>query len=89
MSVTKEDLRSRILDLYPEFGKFGLDLDLSFDQEKQAWIATVTKGEHHLSTHLEEEDVENCLQGRECYHFGMQLGRFIRNYCEGGSSCRL
>ena len=89
MTISKEDLRSRILELYPEFGQFQLSLDLSYDEDQQSWIATVTKGEHQLSTHLEEQDVESCLQGRECYHFGIQLGRFIRNYCEGGSSCRL
>ncbi|MEF8823748.1 MAG: hypothetical protein V5B78_06540 [Desulfohalobiaceae bacterium] len=89
MSVSKEDLLSRMLDLYPEFGQFGLSLDLSYDDSKEAWIATVTKGEHQLFTHLEKEDVESCLQGRECYHFGVQLGQFIRYYCEDGSSCRL
>ncbi len=89
MSVSKEDLRSRILELYPEFNQFGLSLDLAYDEEKKAWLATVTKGEHQLSTHLEEQDVESCLQGGECYHFGTQLGRFIRYYCEGGSGCRL
>lgn len=89
MTVSKEDLKNRILNLYPEFGQFGLHFDLYFDEDKKAWIATVDKGEHRLSTHLEEQDVESCLQGRECYHFGVQLGRFIRNYCEGGSECRL
>mgnify|MGYP000158477541 FL=1 len=89
MHVSKEELKGKILNIYPELDQFGLSLDLAFDENKDAWIATVTKGEHQLSTHLEEQDVESCLQGGECYHFGIQLGRFIRNYCEGGSSCRL
>ena len=89
MEVSSEELRSRILSIYPEIERFGLGLDLDYDKSQEAWIATVSKGEHRLSTHLEAQDVESCLQGRECYHLGAQLGRFIRYYCEGGSECRL
>ncbi len=89
MNVPQEELRSKILSLYPEIEQFGLDMDLAYDEGKEAWIATFSKGENKLSTHLEAQDVEACLQGKECYHLGTQLGRFIRHYCEGGSACRL
>jgi hypothetical protein len=89
MTEKAEQIKSKILQVYPEIGQFGLGLEISYDDRTNAWVATVTKGAEQLSTHLEEEDVESCLQGKECYHFGMQLGRFIRYYCEGGEACRL
>jgi hypothetical protein len=89
MTEKAEQIKSKIEQIYPEIGQFGLGLQIGYDERTSAWMATVTKGEHQLSTHLEEEDVESCLQGKECYHFGVQLGRFIRNYCEGGEACRL
>ena len=89
MDVKAEDIKKKLHQIYPEIEQFGLNMALKFDESQNAWIATFTKGEHELSTHLEEQDVESCLQGKECYHLGVQLGRFIRNYCEGGQSCRL
>jgi hypothetical protein len=89
MDVNPEDIKKKLLQIYPEIEQFGLGLSVSFEEATDAWMATFTKGEHELSTHLEKPDVESCLQGKECYHVGVQLGRFIRNYCEGGEACRL
>jgi hypothetical protein len=89
MDVSKDDLKAKLHQIYPEIEQFGLSMDLSFDQDQNAWMATFTTGEHTLSTHLEKQDVEACIRGQECYHLGIQLGRFIRNYCQGGESCRL
>ncbi len=87
MSITAEELKSKIMKLYPEIDKNDINLSLYFDQTQDAWMATFQKNEHKLTTHLEEEDVEHCLQGQECYHLGIQLGQFIRNYCEGHKEC--
>ncbi|MFW6415273.1 MAG: hypothetical protein ACOCZ2_03055 [Thermodesulfobacteriota bacterium] len=89
MSVNATQVKEKLEQIYPDINKFGLGLDVGFDQDKNAWIAHFKKGEHILTTHLEPEDVDSCLEGRECYHLGIQLGQFIRNYCEGGQECRL
>ncbi|MCF8039947.1 MAG: hypothetical protein K9K79_11590 [Desulfohalobiaceae bacterium] len=89
MEIKKEDIAAKLKTIYPEINQFGLDMQLAFDTETNAWIATFHTGEHELSTHLEQADVENCLLGKECIHLGHQLGRFIRNFCEGGGACSL
>jgi hypothetical protein len=89
MEVKAQDIKEKLLHIYPEIADYGLSLELAFDEQQKAWLATFSKDEHQLSTHLQEQDVESCLQGRECYHLGIQLGQFIRNYCAGGDSCRL
>ena len=89
MEVTKENLAAKLKNIYPEIEQFGLQLQLEFDEQTKAWIATFNTPEHTLSTHLEEADVESCLLGKECVHLGVQLGRFIRNFCSGGGACTL
>ncbi len=89
MTTNASDVQKKLHQIYPEIEQYGLDLSLAFDDQQNAWLATLKKGKHELSTHLEEKDVQNCLQGKECYHLGIQLGQFIRNYCAGGENCRL
>lgn len=87
--MTKDELKSKIKDLFPEIEKYGIEFDLEMDKETDAWLARFKKGDHELATHLEEQDVEECLAGKKCYNLGIQLGQFIRNYCEDGENCRL
>jgi hypothetical protein len=87
--MDKQELLQKLKELFPEFDRFGLEVDVDFDKEQNAWMAKIRKGSHELSTHLEEQDVEECVLGKKCYKFGIQLGQFIRNYCEDGEECEL
>ncbi len=89
MDVKAEDIKAKLKQIYPEIDEYGLNFEVHFDQQKNAWIASFTSGKHTLSTHIEEDEVENCLLGKECYHLGIHLGRFIRHFCEGGGACML
>jgi hypothetical protein len=89
MTLDKTELKAKIKDLFPEIKQYGLEFDLEKDESKQAWLAKFKKGEHELATHLDEKDVEECQAGVKCFNLGIQLGQFIRNYCEDGESCRL
>ncbi len=89
MELSKQELMEKLKSTFPEFDKFGLQVDVSYDSDKKAWMAEVVKGDHVLQTHLEEKDVQECVQGEKCYNFGIQLGQFIRNYCEAGNECKL
>ncbi len=89
MTLNKAELKSKIQDLFPEIQQYGLGFKLERDESSQAWLARFKKGEHELATHLEEKDVEECLAGVKCFNLGIQLGQFIRNYCEDGENCRL
>lgn len=89
MALTKAELKSKITELFPEIDKYGIELDVEMDKSKNAWLAKFKKGEHDLFTHMDEKDVEDCMAGVKCYRVGIQLGQFIRNYCEDGETCRL
>lgn len=88
MSITAEELKTRITSMYPEIGKYGLVLEVTRDQENNAWLVSFSKGKDQGRTHLELADAEGCMAGQECVHLGVQIGQFVKNYCEGGCSCR-
>ncbi|MFP4071584.1 MAG: hypothetical protein ACLFTB_06005 [Desulfovibrionales bacterium] len=75
------EIKARLKEMYPEIGKYDMDMALREDEQTDTWILTLTYGEHSMETHLERQDVEGCLQGKECMHLGVQLGRFVQNYC--------
>jgi hypothetical protein len=87
MEITAKNLKAKLREIHPEIEKYGLGLDVRFDKSKQAWLAAFSKGNHTLETHLEEKDVQSCMDNVQCVYVGVQLGQFIRNYCEGGQEC--
>ena len=44
MSYTKEDLKTKLLEMYPEIQTFGLSLSLELDKGKDAWVVSFEKG---------------------------------------------
>ena len=87
MSVDPKQLDKKIREIYPEIDKWGIKLDFEFDDETDAWLVKFTKGSDTLTTHLQRDDAEKCINGEQCVYFGVQVGRFVKNYCEGGDAC--
>jgi hypothetical protein len=87
MNVDPQELKKKIIEIYPEIEKYSVETEVNFDDETDSWVVTVRKGDNELSTHVEKQDAESCLQGKECVYLGTQIGRFIQNYCLGGDAC--
>lgn len=80
MSVDSEVLRSKLLEMYPEIASHGLELSLSFDAGKKAWVVGLKKGSHALATHLDAKDAEECIDGVKCVYLGVQIAQFLKNF---------
>jgi len=87
MNVDKTRLEAKIREIYPEIGRFGLAMDLTFREDKGAWAVRLVHGDHELVTYVEPEDAQKCLGGVECVHLGHQIGQFIQNYCMADTVC--
>lgn len=87
MNVKSSEIKDKIIELYPEIKKFGMDIVTEFSDEKNAWIVTLIKGEKTLFTHIENDDAQKCLEGEKCVYFGNQLMGFIDAYCIGSDAC--
>ena len=77
--IDKEALCKQIRSIYPEVGECGIDVDVDYDQAKEAWIVDLKAQGRRLKTHLEPEDVEACVQGRKCMALGTQIGQLVDN----------
>ncbi len=84
MGYTIVALKEKILEMYPEIQDNGINLSLTFDEQKDAYIVRLSKGGHELSTHLDKADADECMNGVKCVHLGVQIGEFIKNFSATG-----
>lgn len=75
----KEELCQKIKDIYPEIGECGIDVKVDYDNDKKAWIVDLKKDHHELKTHLEPEDAETCMNGKQCIGLGLQIAQLKEN----------
>ena len=80
MSVNVKDLEGKLIEMYPEIKSHKIDLSLDFDNSKDAWIVGLKKGSHSLTTHLDNKDAEDCLNGIKCVYLGVQIAQFKKNF---------
>lgn len=75
----KAQLCAKIIELYPDIGECGIDVDVDYDPEKEAWIVDLKKDTFELKTHLEEEDADKCMLGRQCIGLGIEIAQLRAN----------
>jgi hypothetical protein len=80
-------LANAIASLYPEIAAHGIAVTVTEDPASGAWLVTMGNSGNSLSTHLEKKDADDCLAGIKCVHLGVQIGRFVENYCLGKGEC--
>ncbi len=79
---TNEELKAKIVGMYPEIGEHHFSVDVDFSEEKNAYIVTFRRGNEELSTHLERHDADECMNGIKCVYLGVQVAQFIKNFEE-------
>ena len=79
MSYTKEDLKKKLLDMYPEIDTYGLSTKLEFDEGKEAWVVSFSKGEHRRHAFLDKKDADSCIEGNACIYLGLLIAQYIKD----------
>lgn len=85
--IDPKQIAASIATLYPEIARHGIDVAVADDPATGDWLVTMRHGGHALSTHLGKDDAEACLRGEQCATLGIQIGRFVENYCLGQGEC--
>ncbi|MDA8085133.1 MAG: hypothetical protein M0Z75_00350 [Nitrospiraceae bacterium] len=80
MGYTVVALKDKIMEMYPEIGRYGITVGIAFSEGKNAYIVKFTKNSHELTTHLEKKDADECMDGIKCVYLGVQIGQFIKNF---------
>lgn len=75
----KAELCDKIRSLHPEIGECGIDLNVDWNDEKNTWIVDLKKDKHELKTHLEPEDANGCMDGKQCVSLGLQIAELRSN----------
>ncbi len=74
----------KIVELYPDIKKFGLDLSVRKDQliGGENYVVTLTKDTRQTQFKLGREDVQTCMDGNLCSLITIELARFIRQFID-------
>ena len=75
----KKELCEKIRSIYPDIGECGIDVNVDYDEAKKAWTVELKSGEHQLITHIEPEDADSCMDGKECVYLGTQIAQLAGN----------
>lgn len=77
--IEKKALCEKITSIYPEIGACGINIGVDFNKEKGAWVVDLKKDKHHLQTHLEIDEADQCMDGKKCVSLGIQIAQLIEN----------
>lgn len=73
------ELCEKITSLYPDIGRCGVDIDVSYNQTEKTWMVHMEKGSHALNHFLEQLDADRCMEGRQCIALGLEVAQLRKN----------
>jgi len=73
--ISKSELCSKIVEIYPDIGKCGIDVDVDYDEKQHRWVVGLEKDHHRIKTFLENGDAELCLIGKQCVSLGIEINQ--------------
>lgn len=77
--IDKAQLCAKITELFPDIGECGIDVDVAYDEDKQAWIVDLKKDQFELKTYLEDGDADRCMLGQQCVGLGIEIAQLRAN----------
>lgn len=75
----KTELCNKIRAIYPDIGECGIGVDVNYDDDKKAWVVDLKKDRHELKTHLEVQEADECMEGKQCVSLGLQIAQLKAN----------
>ena len=79
MGYTQVALEDKLLELYPELEEHKIGLNLSFDEERNAWVVRFRRDGHSRYAFLDKQDADNCMDGQQCIYLGVLVEQYIRD----------
>ena len=80
MSYSMEELKKKITEFYPDIEKHHVKTDVTFDKGKNVYVIKMEKGGHALTTFLEKQDADSCIEGLKCVYLGLHIAEFMKNF---------
>ena len=73
--IDKKTLCEKIIEIYPDLGQCGIDVNVEFNEENDRWVVDLKKDQHHMKTFLEDGDAELCLMGKQCVNLSIEISQ--------------
>lgn len=77
--MDKNELCHKIEQIYPDIGKCGIDINVSYDDDNERWKVHLKKDNKSLDHFLEPGDVELCMDGKQCVSLGIEIRQLKDN----------
>jgi hypothetical protein len=77
--IDKTELCRKIIEIYPDIGACGIDVEVEYDDTQNRWTVRLHRGSRQLKTYLEEGDAELCLMGKQCVSLGIEIKQLSDN----------
>jgi hypothetical protein len=78
----KKALCDKIIELYPDIGECGIDVDVDYDKDQKSWTVKLKKDHIQLKTFLEDKDAELCMEGKQCVSLGLEIAQLKDNIAQ-------
>lgn len=75
-----EGLKDMIFELHPEIVQHALNLAVTFDEAKNAFVMKFSRGGRELISYLDKQDADECIEGKKCIHLGVQVAEFLTDF---------
>ena len=82
MGYSLKELDQRLREHHSDIDKLGIKLNVREDRERAGYVVKLAKDGKQAEIFISQKDADECLQGIECYHLGIELGNFIREFKE-------
>jgi hypothetical protein len=73
--IDKTQLCAKIIEVYPDIGECGIDVNVEYDNDQKRWLVRLDKDHHSVKTFLENGDAELCLNGKQCLSLGIEISQ--------------
>lgn len=67
---------------HSDIDKLGIKLNVREDRQRAGYVVELAKDGKQVEIFFSQKDANECMQGIECYHLGIELGNFIREFKE-------
>ena len=71
----KKELCEKIIELYPDIGECGIDVDVDYDEAQKSWTVNLKKDHIELKHFLEDQDADLCMGGKQCVSLGLEIAQ--------------
>jgi hypothetical protein len=80
MGYSLQELEQRLREHHSDIDKHGINLIVTFDRARGGYVVKLAKDGKQSEIFISQKDADECMQGIECYHLGIELGNFIREF---------